>query len=245
MKTAIGFALLLAAMLPAPAFAQDPGMSEVMVTGSRIPSPNLQTVVPIGGVSGRPAIGLRRTADFAVMTVVISGDTREEQQRRNEILTMVRSALDLAARTGVELATGDMIVEPLTAANYRNLPMTDDDRADTNQVVFLVKVRLSNTTDAAAAMERMTNFVRSVPVAGRAEMRQVGELGLSVVAPDQYRGQILDLVATDARATAARFGTNYAVEAVGLDRPVQWMRASLTEVFLFVPYSITVRPTGN
>lgn len=245
MKTAIGFALLLAAMLPLPAFAQDPGMSEVMVTGSRIQSPNIQSNASIVNLGGRPAIGLRRTADFAVMTVVISGDTREEQQRRNEILTMVRSALDLAARTGIELATGDLIVEPLTVANYRNLPMSDDDRADTNQVIFLVKVRLNNTTDAAAAMERMTNFVHSVPVAGRAEMRQVGELGLSVVAPDQYRGQILDLVATDARATAARFGTNYAVEAVGLDRPVQWMRASLTEVFLFVPYSITVRPAAS
>jgi hypothetical protein len=158
---------------------------------------------------------------------------------------MVRSAIDLAGRSGVELATGTLIVEPLTAANYRNLQMANDGRPDTDRVTFLVKARLDNTTDAAAALQRIERFVRAVPAAGRAEMRQIGELGLSVVAPDQYRGQILDLIATDANATAARFGTNYAVEAVGLDRPVEWMRASLTEVFLYVPYNITVRPAGD
>ena len=57
-----------------------------------------------------------------------------------------------------------------------------------------------------------------------------GTLTLSIVAPDQYRGQILDLIAADARAIAARFGPDYAVEARGLDRPVEWRRASSTEV---------------
>jgi hypothetical protein len=33
------------------------------------------------------------------------------------------------------------------------------------------------------------------------------------------RGQIIDLVAADARATAAKMGTGYTVEIKGLDRP--------------------------
>jgi hypothetical protein len=52
------------------------------------------------------------------------------------------------------------------------------------------------------------------------------------------------LIAADARASAARFGPNYAVEARGLDRPVEWSRASLTDVFLYVPYNIVVRPAN-
>jgi hypothetical protein len=227
--------LLLSLMfLPAPALAQDPGMNEVIVTGSRINRDEE------GG--GRPAIGLRRTADFAVMYVTIAGDTREIERRREEILSMVHNAIELAQRSGVELATGDFIVEPLTLANYRNLSMNNDGRPDTDRVTFLVKTRLGADTDAATALQRIDRFVTAVPAAGRAEIRRIGELTLSVVAPDQYRDQILELVAADSRATAARFGPDYAVEARGLDRPVEWMRASLTDVFLYLPYNIVVRP---
>ena len=67
---------------------------------------------------------------------------------------------------------------------------------------------------------------------------------MSVLSPDQYRQRILELVAADSQAAAARFGPGYAVEARGLDRPVEWMRASLTDVFLYVPYNIVVRPAG-
>jgi hypothetical protein len=231
------FALLLLALLPAsPASAQDPGMAEIIVTGSRIDRDE-----PGGN---RPAIGLRRTADFAVMYVSIVGDTRETERRREEILTMVRSAIDLAGRSGIELSTGDFILAPLTAANYRTLQMVNDGRPDTDRVTFLVKTRLAGEADGNAALQRIEQFVRAVPAAGRAEMRPSGALTLSVVAPDQYRGQILDLIAADSRATAQRFGPTYAVEASGLDRPVEWSRASPTEIILYVPYSIVVRPGG-
>jgi hypothetical protein len=40
----------------------------------------------------------------------------------------------------------------------------------------------------------------------------------------------------------AKLGADYAVEVKGLDRPVEWSRASLTEVLLYVPYSYTVVP---
>jgi hypothetical protein len=233
---------LLLALLQMPAAAQDPGMNEVMITGSRIRRSNL------GGEDSelaRPAIALRRTADFAVMYVSITGDTREADRRREEIFTMVRSAIERSASAGVELSTGNFIVEALTLANYRNLTPVNDGRPDSDRVTFLVKVRLGAETDGAAALRRIEQFVRSVPASGRAEMRGAGELTLSVVAPDQYRGQILDLIAADSRAVAARFGPNYAVDANGLDRPVEWMRATLTEVFLYVPYTITVRPADS
>jgi hypothetical protein len=237
MKLAVHIALLFAVavpVLPAPAFAQDPGMAEVVITGTRRESDGFD--------ASRPVIGLRRTADFAILEVSIAGDTREAPRRREEILTMVRSAIEQAQRSGLELATGDFIITPLTLANYRDLPMTNDGRPDTDRVSFLIKVRLDATTDGAAAQQRIERFVHAVPVSGRAEFRAGGELTLSVVAPDQYRGQILDLIAADSRATAQRFGADYAVEARGLDRPVEWARASLTEVFLYVPYNIVVRP---
>lgn len=228
-----------------PAAAQNLGESEIVVTGSRIASPGYGQPVMIRP----PAIGLKRTADFAVQYVTITGDTRDEQKRRDEIFEMVKRAIELAGRReGIELSTGTLVVEPLTLSNYRNLSLGDEDeddddyRPDTDSVSFIVKTRLSAGMDAKAALERIEAFVKAVPAVGRAELKTNGELTLSVVGPDKYRGEIIDRVAADARATAARLGANYAVTANGLDRPVEWTRASLTEVYLYVPYSYSVTP---
>jgi len=227
--------LALLALAPAAAFAQEESMAEqIVVTGSRIQRDDDEARLPV--------IGLKRVADFAVQRVTIVGDTREEQKRRDEIFAMARNAIELAGRRGdVDLATGATSVEPLTLANYRNLPMSSDGRPDTDSVSFLIKTKLTGT-DAKAALDRIAAFIKAVPTVGRAQMSASGELTLSIVGPDQYRGQIVDLVAADARATAARLGPDYGVEASGLDLPVEWARASLTEVFLFVPYRYTVVP---
>jgi acetylornithine deacetylase/succinyl-diaminopimelate desuccinylase-like protein len=235
--------LALPAAFAAPAEAQNLGESEIVVTGSRIPQPGSPTVVR------PPAIGLKRIADFAVQYVTIVGDTRDEKTRRDEIFGMVRGAIELAARRGdIELASGTLIVEPLTLANYRNLELGDEDeddddyRPDTDRISFLVKTRLAAGMDSKAALDRIAAFVKAVPAVGRAEMKTDGELTLSVVGPDKYRGQIVDLVAADARATAVRLGPDYSVTANGLDRPVEWTRASLTEVYLYVPYDYSIVP---
>jgi hypothetical protein len=238
MRKSFCLALFLAASTPAlsqdAGNSQDIGNREVVVTANRR---------QFGNYEQMPLIGLRRTADFAVQYVSIAGDTRDTPKRREEIFAMVRGAIELAARRGVDLGTGQIVVEPLTLENYRNLPLMNDGRPDSDRVTFIVKTRLADAGDAAAALERIEAFVKAVPPVGRAEMRKEGALTLSVVGPDKYRGQIVDLVSADAHATAARLGPDYAVEARGLDRPVEWARATLTEVFLYVPYSYTVVPT--
>ena len=158
---------------------------------------------------------------------------------------MVRSALSLAGRSGIELAVGDFFVVPLTNDNYRTLSFIGDGRPDSERVVFFIKTRLgASAEEANAAITRLEQFVRSVPAAGRAEMRAAGPLTLSIVAPDQYRGQLLDMIATEARAIAARFGPDQRTEARGLDRPVEWRRAGITEVFLYIPHQLIFRPAG-
>jgi hypothetical protein len=226
-------ALLLLA--PGPLAAQqDYGESEVVITGLRTEADDYDDNVPV--------VGLRRTADFAVQYVTIAGDTRDATKRQDEIYAMVREAIGVAARQrGIQLATGEMIVEPLTIANYKDLPLKSDNRPDSQSTGFMVKTPLAGA-DAKAALERIEKFIKAVPAVGRAEIRKTDDLTLSVVGPDQYRSRILDLVAADAKTTAAKLGSDYAVEVSGLDRPVEWGRASLTEVFLYVRYRYSVVP---
>lgn len=231
MRLPLCLVLLLA--LAAPALAQEGALQEVVVTARRRDASNYDDRVP--------AIGLRRLADYAVQQVMVTGDTRDPDTRHKEIFDMIRGAIALAAKSGdIELATGEMIVEPLTTANYGNLTLSPDRRPDTNTATFLVKTKLSAGNDAKAALSKISKFIKDVPAVGRAQMEAKGELTLSVVRPDQYRGAIIDLVAADAHMTAAKMGADYAVEAHGLERPVEWSRASLTEVFLYVPYSYAV-----
>ena len=237
-------AAILAAfsLFTAPTFAwadqadapHDIGQDEIIVTGSRREADGYDAT--------QPAVGLRRHADFAIQQVTVTGDTRDPAQRHQEMFETIRAAIAAAGRSGVQLATGETVVEPLTLENYRNLSLHADNRPDAERVSFLVKVPLTDTSDVAAITARITAFVHAVPVSGRALVATTDDLTLSVVRPDQYRGQIVDLVAADARAMAARFGSDYAVEARGVERPVEWSRAGLTDVLLYIPYQITVVP---
>lgn len=225
-----------------PAAAQD----EIIVTGVRRLNPGGDDNRPIELVVPTPAAVqmLRRTADFAVQQVVVVSDTVEEEEAHKEVQAMIRKAIDLSAGSGVQLASGELVVEPLTPGNYKDLKIEeiDEDELSGEATKFLVKVPLAPGIDAKAALARIDKFVKAVPAVGRAEIKAYSELTLSVVDPEQYRGAIIDLVAKDTASTSGRFGAGYGVEVTGLDKPVQWKRASLTEVQLFLPSNSTVRP---
>lgn len=232
--------LALLALVCAPAFAQedvvgqDIGQSEIIVTGARRAVDGYDDHIPL--------IGLRRRADFAVQEVQITGDTRDPILRHNEMYAMIRGAIELAGRRGVQLAIGDTVIEPLTLANYRDLALERDSRPDSERMTFLVKTPLGEGIDSKAALDRVDAFIKAVPPVGRALIEKSGDLTLSVVKPDQYRDAIVGLVADDALKMSQRFGADYGVEAKGIDRQVEWSRAGLTDVFLYIPYQLTILP---
>jgi hypothetical protein len=206
-------ACAVSAALAVPASAQDLQNAEVVVTGSRVDQEDYSRDMP--------AVGLRRTADFLVQQVTIRGDTRDQKQRRQEIHEMLARAIALASKHGVELAFGDYILTPLTAATVDDLVIKNDTRPDSERVDFLVKAPLAGKESGTAAEQRISDYVEAVPEVGRAQMDESGDATLSVVGPDSYRGQIADKVAEDARAMAARMGEGYAVKVEGLNMPVQ------------------------
>jgi hypothetical protein len=227
-------ACAVSAALAVPASAQDLQNAEVVVTGSRVDQEDYSRDMP--------AVGLRRTADFLVQQVTIRGDTRDQKQRRQEIHEMLARAIALASKHGVELAFGDYILTPLTAATVDDLVIKNDTRPDSERVDFLVKAPLAGKESGTAAEQRISDYVEAVPEVGRAQMDESGDATLSVVGPDSYRGQIADKVADDARAMAARMGEGYAVKVEGLNMPVQWARSGASEVMLYIPYKLVVVP---
>jgi len=219
----------------APALAQ-----EVLVSGQRRGG----EAGYYGGIvaTSRPVVALKRTADYAVLAVRVAGDTRDQATRRNDLKATIRNMLAAAARQGFELAMGEYVIEPLTPANYESLPFNGDGRPDTDRADFLVKLRLAPGMGMSAARERIQAFLKSVPRVGRSQIFGTAtEVTLSVINPDQYRGDIIALIAADAAMASSKFGGDSGVDVSGLDRPVEWARADGTNVFLYLPASYVIR----
>lgn len=225
---------LVCAVWPVAAMAEDDGMAEVIVTATRRDSDGFDERVP--------AVGLRRLADFAVQEVTITGDTRDAGKRIAEVYQMIENAIRLAPKHGVQLAYGQRTVEPLTLQNYKTLALSGAGRPDTSRAVFLIKVPLGEAMSGVVAEKKIAEFIKAVEPVGRAEFGSADDLTLSVVAPDQYRGAVADAIAADARTMAAKLGPDYGVEIEGLNRPVEWTRASLSEVLLYIPYKLVIMP---
>ncbi|MEP6784129.1 MAG: TonB-dependent receptor [Sphingomonadales bacterium] len=226
MRFAIALAMLAISM---PVLAQ-----EIVVTAQRRTSPT---------AADTTGIGIKRRADFAVQVITVYGDAREKDMRRREILTTVRNAIELGAKRQVQLAYGEVVIQPLTVANYADKLKfeKDEDRDDAEQVSFIIKTPLSDG-NAPAAFDRLAAFAKAVPLAGRALIKNDVDPGVSIVDPSQYRPQILAAIAADATTAAKLFGSDYAVEADSLARPVRWALTGPTEVLLYIDHELRVVP---
>lgn len=235
MKTRSGILAGLALLGSTAALAQDnqaPAFGEVLVTAQRQNAPFYR--------QDRPVVGLRRAADGAVMQFMINSDTRDAATRKEEIHTVLLTAIDRAAAAGVELVSGSFQLVPVTRANYKELPLGYGGRVDTSSVQLMVKTRLDGS--ATAAETKLQAFIYALKKSGRATVDTSGGIALTVINPDQYRDQIMSLVAADAKHSAALFGPNFTYNIAGIDLPVMWSQVSSTEVFLFLPYRYNINP---
>jgi hypothetical protein len=235
MKASPALVAAAIALATPPALAQQPeaaGIGEVVVTATRGNIRYFQ--------QDRPVVGLRRAADAAAMPLAISSDAREEAIRKREIHTALLAAIDRAAAGGLELVSGTAQLNPITKANYQELPFQWAGRVDTSKIDLMVKVRLAGS--ATAAEKRLVDFIKAVPRSGRATVEKTGAMTLTIVDPDQYRDAIVQLVAQDARHNAGIFGPDFTFNISGIDGLVSWSQVSSTDVFLFLPYRYTIVP---
>jgi hypothetical protein len=223
-------ALCAAYMLPAVAQEAEPADGSDYLAGADVRS---------GGQNqGRPVIGIRRKADFIVVPVSFISDSRDALVRKNEVNTMLGSAIDRAAGASLELSAGTPIMRDLTKTNYQDLPVQWAGREDTSKVDILVKVPL--TTTLAEVDKRVDAFIKGLPRNGRGMIIKSTGRQVAVRNPEQYRSAIVGLIAEDVRRNAAVFGPDYRGSIDGLDKPVSWVQMNDTDVFFYLPYSYRI-----
>lgn len=209
--------------------------ANIVVTGTKIRSDF------DGYSSSVPLVGYQRQADFLLQPVRITGDTRDAKQRVDEVYQTIAGFMRAANAQGFTIAYGDVVTTDVTSANLRDLPLTNAGRPDTSGITLFVTTKLAEM-DVATAQSRLAALVKGFKPVGRALVENGGSPSLSIVGPDRYRPQIAEAVAKDAGRMAGLFGEGYAVEVTGLEGTVQWQRRGTTDLFLYIPYRLTITP---
>ena len=80
---------------------------------------------------------------------------------------------------------------------------------------------------------------------GRTQVFVDQDVEVSIVNPQQYRGEVLRLFAKEVREVTSALGPDYRVVVNGIDKPVEWARSGLPGVAIYIPCKYTVVPTSS
>jgi len=223
-------ALLLTA---GPVLAQDGDVGEIVVTGSRSEEFD---------AARTPASVLRKRADNLIILVNVICDTRDASQRRDELKATLRNLIQAAARDpAIALGLGEEVVGGFDETMIDSL-IGSANRPDTSAAVLLIKTAVTPADTLDSATGRIEAFIKKTAKAGRTEILVQGDWNLTLIRPEQYRGEVISLIAKDARATAATFGDGYGVNVEGLNLPVTWYQAGPLDLALYIPYKLQIAP---
>lgn len=236
MKNLLLIAAAAASISASPAWAQDAGVEEIVVTGSRVREWDFDDL---------PAAKVPRRADNLIVAVRAVNDTRDASQRREELMRTLRAMVQSAAgRPDIDVSLNDDgALVPLQEDMVSTLTLdVEPGRSDTSVASLVVKtpIRLNDTLDSASG--RIEAFVKSIRPVGRSLVTIDGDWELSIIDPSQYRPAIIAAIAEDAKKAAAVFGEEYGVEVEGLSNRVTWTPSGPLSLHLFIPYKLTVLP---
>jgi hypothetical protein len=210
-------------------------LEEVVVTGSRVEARHI------------PSTSIKRHADFMLLKVEVSNDSRDYNTRRAEIYATLRAMLDAAEKDkSIDLSVirDDNVVLPLKLDDD-TLDFGDSSGSDVLETTINVKIPIEQgTANGAALVEKLRKFISGIKPSGRTDLDAEDETQVSVVNIAQYRDAVIRLFAEDVKRVTTALGGDYRVVARGLDQPIQWVRDGTLDVVIFVPYEYDVLPTS-
>ena len=228
-------ALFVGSLLMAGVALSQESLEEVVVTGMR------------GEGTAVPGTSLKRPGDYILLTVQVGNDSREEKTRTDEITATLRAMLAAASKDkSIELSViGDNnLVLPLKL-DSATLRLVKGKRPDTSETTISVKTRIPSTVgNSSALVAKLRDFASGIKPVGRTVIDEDGDFEISIVNPAQYRDRVIDLFAADVKKVTAALGSDYKVIAHGIDQPIEWVRAGMLEVTIFVPYRYDVLPVN-
>jgi len=225
-------AATLAAFLISGISSASAQVEEVVVTGQRVDE-------------GAPHIFLIKRADHLITKVRVTCDTRDLNQRREELKATLRNMIKAAAQTQtISLGLGDQVLGELSEANFDDI-IEPDTRPDTNQAFVIIKTLVAKADTLNSATARVKDFITKATKVGRTEILLESRWDLTVIGPEQYRDALVTRIVADAKHNADLFGPGYGITIEGLERPVSWYQKDPLDLALYIPYTLHIAPLSS
>ena len=213
-------------------------LEEVVVTGSRAD----------GGYDyySMPAVTVARKADFLVQNIRLVNDSRSPDLRKQEIVETIENLIARSKRMqGMALSYGTGFLEPINLDDESLQLIEDRQRIDTSYVDIYAKVAFDKDADSKKQIAALREFIDGVAKAGRTEILPLGDIGLSIVGPEQYRYEIISRIAAENDKVREAIGASCKLSIAGLEQRVEWERTSVSELTLYIPYSLRITDCGT
>lgn len=224
----LAFAAL--AFIPAlPATAQ--GMERVMVTASRVDQGTLRSA---------PAVYRRIPADFVLVEVSFQSATRDDAEREKELKTMFDRLKDKAAKSkGFELSGGTLgqSTAEIDTVLFTDVYQTDYNNTGSFTLTLSVDTKEGETFDKL--MKRADEFVKSIPLAGRAEAFLGDEQFIGTRDVTRHRADMLADIAKEVRSLQELLAPAK-VTLTGMENRIVTQPSGPLEMEMFIPYTLTV-----
>ena len=225
--------LSICMLLPLPSWCQEEILEEVVVTGIRASMDDYYEV---------PAVTIRKDADFLVQNIRLVNDSRSPELRKSEIIETINHLIKASTKVkGIELSYGEGFLEPIKL-NDESLELLEErGKSDTSYIDIFVKVAFNKKEQAKKQIESLRKFIDDAKLEGRTLIEGRGDIGLSIIKPQQYRYEIIRAISEDNNRMKQIVGEECKVSVRGLEGRVFWERVSVGELMLYIGYSTTIK----
>lgn len=222
---------LLLGLVASVASAQDAGLEEIVVTGSMVDVDYYEM----------PAVTITKDADFLVQSIRLLNDSRSPDLRKAEIIETIQNLIRRSrSMEGMALSYGRGFLEPINLDDESLQLLEDSQRIDTSFIDIYAKVALSPDRSSKEQIADLREFISGANKAGRTEIVPLGDIGLSIVGPEQYRYEIIKKIAEENAKVSQAMNGECGITIRGLEGRVQWERTSVSELTLYIPYGMEV-----
>lgn len=213
------------------ASAQETVLEEIVVSGSRIDVDYYEM----------PAVTISRKADFLVQNIRLVNDSRSPDLRKAEIIDTIENLIRRSkSMEGMALSYGQGFLEPINLDDESLQLLEDRQRIDTSYIDIYAKVALRPERSSKAQIADLRDFIAGAKKAGRTEILPLGDIGLSIVGPEQYRYQIIEKIAAENARISQAMSGDCEITIGGLEGRVQWERTGVSDLTLYISYGLEV-----
>lgn len=188
-----------------------------------------------------PAITITKNADFFVQRIRLINDSRSPDLRKQELIGSIDNLIKASAKIkGMELSYGDGFLVPVNLNDDSLQIIEDTRRTDTSYVDISVKTAMNEKESPKQQIVSLRKFISSANLLSRTEIESIGDIGLSIVKPEQYRYEILKKVVAENKKIQEVVGGDCEIKIGGLEGRVNWERSGVSELTLYIGYATEV-----